>query len=69
MSEHLGAVRRGRTVTVLDRGTPIARIVPWGADPLEVRRATRQAGAITDLPRPARKTDSLKVLLDDRRHR
>lgn len=29
LSEHLRAVRRGRTVTVLDRETPIARIVPY----------------------------------------
>jgi antitoxin (DNA-binding transcriptional repressor) of toxin-antitoxin stability system len=28
LSEYLHAVRRGRTVTVLDRGTPVARLVP-----------------------------------------
>ena len=73
LSEHLGAVRKGRTVTVLDRGTPIARIVPLGPmgpmgnDTLEVRKATRRARDIPELPPPAKKTDSLKVLLDDRR--
>ena len=29
LSEHLRAVRKGRTVTVLDRDTPVARIVPY----------------------------------------
>jgi len=28
LSEHLRAVRRGQTITVLDRETPIAQIVP-----------------------------------------
>lgn len=30
LSEHLRRVRGGRTLTVLDRNTPIARIVPCG---------------------------------------
>jgi antitoxin (DNA-binding transcriptional repressor) of toxin-antitoxin stability system len=29
LSEHLRRVRAGRSLTVLDRDTPIARIVPW----------------------------------------
>jgi len=29
LSEHLRTVRRGQTVTVLDRNTPVARIVPY----------------------------------------
>jgi antitoxin (DNA-binding transcriptional repressor) of toxin-antitoxin stability system len=29
LSEHLRKVRAGRTLTVLERDTPIARIVPW----------------------------------------
>ena len=39
-SEYLRAVRRGRTLTVLDRDTPIARIVPYEPDAqgLAVRR-------------------------------
>lgn len=32
LSEHLRAVRRGHTLTVLDRETPVARIVPWESD-------------------------------------
>lgn len=69
LSEHLGAVRRGRTVTVLDRGTPVARIVPYRAEGLEVRRATRKASGLPLPPKPARRTDSLAILVADRGRR
>lgn len=29
LSEHLRSVRSGHSLTILDRDTPIARIVPW----------------------------------------
>jgi prevent-host-death family protein len=32
LSERLREVRRGRTITVLDRDTPIARLVPYESD-------------------------------------
>jgi prevent-host-death family protein len=69
LSEHLRAVRKGRSLTVLDRNTPVARIVPYAAEPLEIRKATRR---LRDLPlprRPATRTDSLSALLEDRRRR
>ena len=45
LSHHLRKVRGGQTLTVLDRDTPIARIVPCdAATPLEVRRATQPGG-------------------------
>jgi antitoxin (DNA-binding transcriptional repressor) of toxin-antitoxin stability system len=69
LSEHLRSVRKGRTLTVLDRDTPIARIIPYAAEPVEVRRATRRLRDLDLLPRPASPTDSLAVLLDDRRRR
>jgi len=34
-------VQKGRTLTVLDRATPVARIVPFTTEALEVRRARR----------------------------
>lgn len=70
LSEHLRAVRRGRTLTVLDRDTPIARIVPYEAtEPFRVRAATRKPRDL-DLPsRPAKATDSLALLLQDRASR
>lgn len=69
LSAHLGAVRKGRTVTVLDRGTPVARIVPYGGETLEVRQATRRPADLVLPPPPARKTDSVALLLDDRHRR
>ena len=69
LSELLRAVRKGRTLTVLDRGTPVARIVPCAAEPVEVRRAVRRLRDVALPPPPAGLTDSLTVLLDDRRRR
>jgi prevent-host-death family protein len=69
LSEHLRSVRKGRTLTVLDRDTPVARIVPYTAEPIEVRRATRRFREVKLPPAPAAATDSLALLLDDRRRR
>jgi len=70
LSEHLRAVRRGRTLTVLDRDTPIARIVPYDeSEPLKVRRATRKPRELALPPPPDRPTDSLTALLQDRASR
>jgi antitoxin (DNA-binding transcriptional repressor) of toxin-antitoxin stability system len=70
LSEHLRRVRAGRTLTVLDRDTPIAKIVPYGVEePLEIRRATRKPRELRLPPPPATSTDSLSVLLQDRASR
>lgn len=69
LSEHLKAVRKGRTLTVFDRDTPVARIIPYAMDPLEIRRATRRPRDLKLPRRPVKRTDSLAVLLDDRRRR
>ena len=69
LSEHLRAVRKGRTVTVVDRDTPIARIVPYEADRLEVRKATRRVRDVPVSRKPKIPTDSLSLLLEDRRRR
>ena len=69
LSEHLRSVRKGRTLTVLDRDTPVARIVPYAAEPVEVRRATRRPRDLTLPPPPATPTDSVTLLLDERRRR
>jgi antitoxin (DNA-binding transcriptional repressor) of toxin-antitoxin stability system len=69
LSEHLKLVRKGRTLTVLDRDTPIARIVPLTTADLEVRRASRQPKSLK-LPEPLpNATNSLAVLLEDRGRR
>lgn len=69
LSEHLKGVRKGRTLTVLDRNTPVARIIPYAVDPLELRRATRRPRDLKLPPPPASPTDSLALILDDRNRR
>ena len=69
LSEHLRSVRRGGTLTVLDQDTPIARIVPYGAQPLEIRRAQRRVRDLKLPPKLAKRTDSVALLLEDRRRR
>jgi prevent-host-death family protein len=69
LSEHLRSVRNGGTITVLDRDTPIARIVPFASQPIEVRKATRRMRDLKLPPKPARRTDSLAIVLEDRRRR
>jgi prevent-host-death family protein len=69
LSEHLRSVRQGGTVTVLDRDTPVARIVPVASPALEVRRARRRLSDLKLPRRPAKRTDSTAVLVEDRRRR
>ena len=69
LSEHLRSVRNGRTLTVFDRDTPVARIVPYSAQPLEIRKARRRLRDLKLPPRPAKRTDSLALVLEDRRRR
>lgn len=69
LSEHLRSVRNGGTLTVFDRDTPVARIVPYATPPLEVRKATRRVRDLKLPPRARKRTDSVAVLLEDRRRR
>ena len=69
LSEHLRSVRNGDSVTVLDRDTPIARIVPYTTQPLELRKAKRRLRDLRLSPKPAKRTDSVSLLLEDRRRR
>jgi len=70
LSEHLRKVRAGRTLTVLDRDTPVARIVPYDPQgPLEMRRASLKPRKLRVPPPTSRPTDSLAVLLADRASR
>jgi antitoxin (DNA-binding transcriptional repressor) of toxin-antitoxin stability system len=69
LSEHLRSVRNGNALTVLDRDTPIARIIPYTAQPLEIRKAKRRLRDLKLPPKPSKRTDSLAVLVEDRRRR
>jgi prevent-host-death family protein len=70
LSRHLRRVRSGRTLTVVDRNTPVALIVPYASEsPLELRAAIRTPAQLRLPPPPASPTDSLSVLLEDRSSR
>jgi prevent-host-death family protein len=69
LSSYLKAARRGESVTVYDRDTPVARLVPYERteqDTLRVRRATTALREVK-LPAPlGREIDSLAALADER---
>ncbi|HUG54647.1 MAG TPA: prevent-host-death protein [Vicinamibacteria bacterium] len=70
LSEHLRAVRSGRTLTVLDRDTPIAQVIPFGPEPpLRIRPATRRPSQLKTRAAPRRRVNSLRALLEDRARR
>jgi prevent-host-death family protein len=70
LSEHLRKVRGGRSLLVLDRETPVARIVPYAPETsLEIRRATRRPRDLRLPPPLTARTDSLSLLLADRSSR
>lgn len=74
LSEYLRAVRRGETVTVLDRETPIARIVPYGTGGSVLRVRRPRPGALPPgkipLPPPLRvKVDIVDLLLEERQRK
>ena len=71
LSEHLRKVRRGGSLTVLDRDTPIARIVPYEGDGalLKVRSPLPDAPKLqrVPLPPPLRlHKDIVKFLMEER---
>ena len=70
LSEYLRAVRRGETILVLDRDTPVAEIVPVrAASTLRIRKPAEGAPAPNrvPLPRASRSTiDVAQVLLETR---
>ena len=73
LSEYLAGVRRGATVIVCDRNTPIARLVPYKGqtDDFRVEEPIRP---LTDLKkvrgvRPRRPFDVVKLLRESRDQR
>ncbi len=71
LSEHLRQVRRRETYAVMDRETPIARLVPYGgeAEPLTVRRPLRRVPSLhhVALPPPLKlDIDAVELLLKER---
>lgn len=70
LSAYLRAVRRGETIDVLDRETPIARIVPIrDRSALSVRKPAPGAPPLNRvrLPKPAKlNVDVVQLLLEER---
>lgn len=71
LSEHLRKVRAGRSLTILDRDTPIARIVPWQEGDITLKVRSPLAGAPklqrVPLPPPLRlHGDIVKLLMQER---
>ena len=70
LSEHLRAVRRGETVTVLDRDTPVAQIVPVREQTaLRIRKPAPGTPPLNRVPLPKPvgiKTDVVELLLEER---
>lgn len=70
LSEHLRKVRAGRSVTVFDRSTPIARIVPYEeGSSLIVRKPVPGAPSLQQVPLPPPlrlHRDIVALLLEER---
>ena len=71
LSEYLRLVRRGDSLTVVDRQSPVARIVPYssGFEPLAIKPPATEVARPSEvpLPPPARLGfDVVELLLDDR---
>lgn len=70
LSEFLRAVRSGETIAVLDRQTPVARIVPIRArDALSIRKPATGAPPLNRVPLPEPlgvKTNIVELLLEER---
>jgi prevent-host-death family protein len=73
LSQHLREVRAGETLTVLDRDTPVARIVPVESqDDVVITKPARNAPPPGKLRFPLRVRldfDVVELLLEDRRRR
>lgn len=73
LSAYLSAVRRGTTVTILDRRTPVARLVPLepGSKGIEIARATLPPRAIGEVRgvRTRKAIDVVAILTETREAR
>jgi prevent-host-death family protein len=70
LSEYLREARRGRTVTVLDRETPVAQLVPMASNELlSVRPPAGRHNSVGQVPLPppaCLSVDPVALLLEDR---
>ena len=71
LSEFLRLVRRGQSLTVMNRDTPVARIIPYVAEQesLVVRRPLRRYPSLQRVPLPPPlklRVDVVELLLEER---
>jgi antitoxin (DNA-binding transcriptional repressor) of toxin-antitoxin stability system len=71
LSAHLRKVRAGRSLTILDRDTPIARVIPWTSGGGGLRSRAPVAGAVRPgavrMPPPLRiECDVVELLMQER---
>ena len=68
LSEFLRVVRGGHAVTVFDRDTPVARLVPFHSegDAMTIRKPLRNLSEVILPPPLDRPIDSLAALLEER---
>ena len=71
LSQYLAQVRRGHTLTILNRDTPIARIVPYSQEAifLTVRRPVAGSRPLRKVPLPpplATTVDIVDLLMEER---
>ena len=73
LSQYLASVRRGDTVIVCDRKTPIARLVPYAEtdDGFVVHEPTRAVADLKGVPgiKPKRRVDIVRLLRESRDER
>ena len=70
LSDHLREVRSGHALVIVDRGHPVAQILPLQAHDALVLREPRKPFAAFPFVRKGRgKTDSVALLLEDRKVR
>jgi len=71
LSEYLRAVRNGESITILDRHTPIAKMVPIQTVGLRVRKPAAGAPSPNRVPLPPPlklKLDIVRLLLEERQN-
>jgi len=71
LSQYLREVRRGHTLTVMDRQTPVASLIPYApaGEPLRVRAPLGRFPSPQDVPLPpplVLEADVVKLLLEER---
>ncbi len=71
LSKYLRDVRRGNQLVVMDRDTPVARVVPYAdaGEPLMIRRPLRRYESIQQVPIPPPaelEIDAVSLLLEER---